>query len=103
MDGSDHRIAKDSDITTVEKLAAIAGLGPRSLQRLFREFVGASPKWVIRRNRLQEVASRLERGQAATLTALAATLGYSDQAHLARDFKSVVGKSPTDFAASVRG
>jgi AraC-like DNA-binding protein len=96
------RIAKDPEITTVERLAAVAGVGSRSLQRLFRDFVGASPKWVIRRNRLQEVASRLERGQAPTLTALAATLGYSDQAHLARDFKSVVGKSPSDFAASVR-
>src|SRR5262245_6438893 len=96
------RIVQDSDITTVERLAAVAGLGPRSLQRLFRDFVGASPKWVIRRNRLQEVASRLERGDAPTLTALAAALGYSDQAHLARDFKSAVGKSPSDFAASVR-
>ena len=30
-----------------------------------------------------------------------ADLGYTDQAHLARDFKSVVGKSPSAFAASV--
>jgi AraC-like DNA-binding protein len=97
-----ERISRDPEITTVERLATVAGLGLRSLQRLFRDFVGASPKWVIRRNRLQEIASRLERGQAPTLTALAATLGYSDQAHLARDFKNAVGKSPSAFAASVR-
>jgi AraC-like DNA-binding protein len=96
------RIAKDRDITTVDRLAGVAGLGPRSLQRLFREYVGASPKWVIRRYRLQEVALRIERGEASTLTELAAELGYTDQAHLARDFKDAVGKSPTDFAASVR-
>jgi AraC-like DNA-binding protein len=96
------RIAKEPGITTVERLAAVAGLGPRSLQRLFREYVGASPKWVIRRNRLQEVALRIERGDGPTLTDLAAELGYTDQAHLARDFKSVVGKSPSDFAATVR-
>jgi AraC-like DNA-binding protein len=35
------------------------------------------------------------------LADLAAALGYTDQAHLARDFKSVVGKSPSAFATSV--
>jgi AraC-like DNA-binding protein len=96
------RIARDSEITTVERLATVAGLDRRSLQRLFREYVGASPKWVLRRNRLQEVALRIERGEGPTLAALAAELGYTDQAHLARDFRSAVGRSPTDFASSVR-
>ncbi|MBC8072663.1 MAG: hypothetical protein IAG13_30365, partial [Deltaproteobacteria bacterium] len=35
------RIASDPEITDVERLAAVAGLGPRALQRLFREHVGA--------------------------------------------------------------
>lgn len=95
------RIQKDPDITSVERLAAVAGLGVRALQRLFRDHVGATPKWAIRRNRLQEVAVRLERGEPESLAALAADLGYTDQAHLAHDFKSVVGKSPSAFAASV--
>jgi AraC-like DNA-binding protein len=96
------RISKDPKITTAERLAAVSGLGLRALQRLFREYVGASPKWVIRRNRLQEVALRLERGEGPTLAALAAELGYTDQAHLARDFKSVVDKSPSEFATSMK-
>jgi AraC-like DNA-binding protein len=95
------RIASDPEITTVERLAAVGGFGARALQRIFREDVGASPKWVIRRKRLQEVAFRIERGGHATLAAIAAELGYTDQAHLARDFKSAVGKSPSEFAASV--
>ena len=95
------RIASDGDITTVDRLAQVAGLGVRALQRLFRDYVGASPKWVIRRNRLQEVALRLERGETTSLAALAADLGYTDQAHLARDFKNVVGKSPSQFASTV--
>src|SRR5262249_52735314 len=40
------RIAAARDITSVERLASVAGLGQRALQRLFREHVGASPKWV---------------------------------------------------------
>jgi AraC-like DNA-binding protein len=95
------RVAADPEITTVARLAAVAGVHPRVLERLFHEHVGASPKAVIRRKRLQEVAVRIERGEALSLAALAADLGYTDQAHLARDFKSVVGKTPRAFARSV--
>ncbi len=96
-----ERIASDVDITTVERLAEVSGLGPRALQRLFREHVGASPKWVIRRNRLQEVAVRIERGDVRSLADLAAELGYTDQAHLARDFKSATGKTPSAFGSAM--
>lgn len=96
-----ERIVSDPEITTVEALSAASGHRVRALQRLFRDWVGASPKWVIRRNRLQEVALRIEKGELLSLAALAAELGYTDQAHLARDFKRVVGKSPSAFAASV--
>jgi AraC-like DNA-binding protein len=95
------RIARNPAIVTVAKLVEVAGLGARALQRLFREFLGASPKWVIRRHRLQEVALRLERGDVVTLAALAADLGYSDQAHLAHDFKNAVGKAPSEFSVRV--
>jgi AraC-like DNA-binding protein len=95
------RIAAQPDITDVDRLAVVAGLGTRALQRLFREHVGASPKWVIRRKRLQEVALRIERGEAANFASLAAELGYTDQSHLARDFKTAVGMTPSAFAASI--
>lgn len=90
-------IAADSEITTVDELTKVAGVSVRPLQRLFREHVGASPKWVIRRNRLQEVALRIERGDAPNLADLAAELGYADQAHLTRDFKAATGRSPAQF------
>ncbi len=95
------RIARDPAITTVEALASVAGLGPRGLQRLFRDYVGGSPKWAIRRNRLQEAALRIERGEAESLADLAALLGYADQAHLARDFRNAVGKSPSEFRSNL--
>jgi AraC-like DNA-binding protein len=96
------RIGRDLTITTVDRLAAIAGLGPRALEQLFRDHVGASPKWMMRRHRLQEVASRIDRDDGPTLARLAAELGYSDQAHLARDVKRVVGTSPSQLAARMR-
>mgnify|MGYP002620095791 CR=1 FL=1 len=94
-------IGSDSSLATVDALARRSGLGVRALQRLFRDYVGASPKWAIRRVRLQELALRLERGEATNLAQVAADLGYTDQAHLTRDFTSAVGKSPRQFATAV--
>lgn len=91
------QIASNPEITSVEMLAAQTNTHRRVLQRIFREHVGASPKWVIRVRRLQEAAMRIERCEIG-LAAVAAELGYADQAHFARDFKSIVGKTLTEFA-----
>jgi AraC-like DNA-binding protein len=83
-----------------EALAEEAGMTLRSLQRLFHDYVGVSPKWVIRRYRLQEAAFRLAQGSSINLAELAADLGYFDQAHLARDFARLIGRSPSDYLRS---
>ncbi len=98
-----ERVEADPGITSVERLADVSGVSPRGLQRLFRAHLGASPKWLIRRNRLQEVAARIEAGEAPSLAALAMELGYTDQAHLARDFKHAVGTSPVAHRRAFHG
>lgn len=70
----------------------------RRLQRLFAEYVGASPKWVLRRARLHEAAARAEAGAGVDWAVLAADLGYADQAHLTRDFAAAVGAPPGRYA-----
>ncbi|GAB1694671.1 hypothetical protein KRM28CT15_64740 [Krasilnikovia sp. M28-CT-15] len=52
---------------------------------------------VPRRHRLHEAAARAARGSRLDLVALAAELGYSDQAHLTRDFTSIVGQPPAQY------
>jgi AraC-like DNA-binding protein len=52
---------------------------------------------VIRRYRLHEAAEQLKGPDPPPLAALAAALGYADQAHFARDFKAVVGRTPAVF------
>jgi AraC-like DNA-binding protein len=78
-------------------LAREAGLSLRTLQRLFHEYAGVSPKWVIRRYRLQDAAQWLAQGKKLQLAGLAAELGYFDQAHLARDFTRLFGCSPAEY------
>ena len=88
----------DPSISRVDTLAAAVGLGPRTLQRLCAEQVGVGPKWLIRRYRLHEVTQRLAAGAPIDWAALAAELGYADQAHLSRDFADLFGESPTSYA-----
>jgi AraC-like DNA-binding protein len=91
------RILSEPDIRTVDDLSARARLGKRSLQRLFNEYVGVSPKWVIRRYRLHELLERVHSGAEPDYAQLALELGYYDQAHLINDFRSIVGYSPTQY------
>lgn len=72
-------------------------MGKRSLQRLFNDYVGVSPKWVIRRYRLHELLERVHSGAEPDYAQLALELGYYDQAHLINDFRSIVGYSPTQY------
>jgi AraC-like DNA-binding protein len=93
-----ERCAADPAMARVDALAELAGLSPRQLQRRFAEHVGVSPKAVIRRYRLYEAAERARLGDAVDWAALAAELGYSDQAHLVRDFSAAFGVPPERYA-----
>lgn len=92
------RITDAPSLFRVDQLAAELGLSVRSVQRLFAEYVGASPKWVLRRARLHEAATRAEQGTTVDWATLAADLGYADQAHLTRDFTATVGAPPARYA-----
>ena len=90
--------AGDRALLRAEQLAGHAGMGLRALQRLFRDYVGASPKWVVQRYRLHEAVALLQAGRAVAWSELALALGYYDQAHFIRDFRRLVGSAPADYA-----
>jgi AraC-like DNA-binding protein len=92
------RIAADREITRVEQLVEELAMSGRQLQRIFREYVGVTPKWVIQRYRLIEAAERLASEPLPDLADLAAELGYADQPHFIRDFRKIVGRAPAEYA-----
>ena len=96
-------ITSDSSLRRVDQLASASGLSVRGLQRMFGDYVGASPKWVMRRARLHEAALRADGGEPVDWAALASDLGYADQAHLTRDFTATVGVPPSRYAAARSG
>lgn len=109
-DGPDARTAEvaaivrllleDPSITRVDALARRCHLSSRTLQRLFAEYVGVSPKWVVQRQRLHTAAERIAEQPGTDLGSLAVDLGYFDQAHFINEFKAVVGRPPAEYAAA---
>lgn len=87
----------DPSVLRVTDAAARLGVSVRTLQRLAQRYVGLSPLAMIRRRRLQEAAERLRTDPATDIAAVAADLGYSDHAHLAGDFRTVLGFTPSSY------
>lgn len=92
----------DRGVRRLTDLAELAGVAPRTLQRLFASHAGVSPTWVVRRFRLLEAAELVRDGAAVDWAAVAADLGYADQAHLVRDFTANIGLSPAAYARAQR-
>jgi AraC-like DNA-binding protein len=94
-------IDSDPAIRTVEDAAVRLRISTRTLQRLAGRYIGLPPLTMIRRRRLQEAAERLRTDPDTTLAAVAADLGYSDHAHLANEFRSVLGLTPGSYRRRV--
>ncbi|HEY5822413.1 MAG TPA: helix-turn-helix domain-containing protein [Propionibacteriaceae bacterium] len=97
-----HEISQDRELTRVDQVADRVGWGVRRLQRLFSDYVGAAPKWVIQRCRLQDAAARAAAAEPVDWAGLAVELGFADQAHLTRAFTATIGTSPAAYAAEAR-
>ncbi len=91
----------DAEILRLDDAAARLRVSTRTLQRLAHRTVGLPPAAMIRRRRLQEAAQRVREEPDAALAEIAADLGYADQAHLANDFRAVLGLTASDYRADV--
>jgi AraC-like DNA-binding protein len=95
-------MTEDRSLVRVDQVASLGGLSVRSLQRLFAAYVGVSPKAVLARYRLQDAAAAIDAGEVDDLADLAASLGWFDQAHFSRDFRAVVGVTPSSYLQRAR-
>ncbi|MER1967611.1 GlxA family transcriptional regulator [Castellaniella sp. GW247-6E4] len=74
-------------------LADRLGLSPRQLQRLFKQSMGISPLAYARNQRLRLAAWMLER-TGKSIATVASDCGFSDAAHMGREFRKHHGMSP---------
>lgn len=89
-------IKNNENIYTVTQVASYANISSRAVQRYFSKYVGLSPKWLIRKYRLSRVLDELENNSVSTLD-IVTQLEYVDQSHLIRDFKEILGITPSRY------
>jgi AraC family transcriptional regulator len=87
IDSNLHRTIHIRDLSTVARRS------PAHFSRKFKQAVGEPPHAYIVRRRL-ETASHLMMTSAASLSEIALSVGFSDQAHLSRLFRQAFGQSP---------
>lgn len=99
VDRAVRMLFADRDEIRIDTLRHQLGVGNRRLQALFQDFVGLSPKQLLKMIRFQTSFKFLHHRDLA-LTDVAMRCGYYDQAHFNHDFKTLAGVSPTQYRES---
>jgi len=86
---------------SVGAVARRAGLSHRQLQRAFERDFGLPPRSYLRLLRLKDALAEV--GDHPTLADAAAAQGFADQAHMAREFRSLAGVPPSAAKARAKG
>jgi AraC-like DNA-binding protein len=73
------------------------GYSPKHFISLFKASVGLTPTHFYRIRRFKQVARSLASADTVELADLASQFGYSDQAHLTREFREFAGVPPTQY------
>ena len=82
---------------SIPQLSQVARLSPRQLERLFHQYVGVSPKLLARIIRFRHVKTILETDADDSLMGIAFDNGYTDHAHLTKEFKAFAGLTPSAY------
>lgn len=86
----------------VSQVATAAHATVRTLERKFKQSSGFTVKDVSSLIRFEQVRNQLWLDPTINLAGLAHELGYTDQAHLSREFKRFSGTSPAAFARKAK-
>lgn len=84
----------------VRRLAARLGVSERHLSRRFQAMFGVSPKQFARTARIEGVLSA--RAQGAAWADIAQAAGFTDQAHMIKDFTDIIGVPPAQLAITAK-
>jgi AraC-like DNA-binding protein len=82
---------------TVDQLRRALSMTERSLQRVFANEVGLTPKQALRIARFRHALTLLQRTNLPGMAAIAHTCGYADQAHFTREFGALAVTTPGQF------
>jgi AraC-like DNA-binding protein len=82
-------------------LASVAGLSVHHFAREFKQSVGVPPHHFLTQKRVERAQEMLAHTE-LSLSEIAYAAGFSDQSHLARHFRHMLGTTPREFRWSQR-
>ena len=91
-------LSKNIDLAA---LAAVAGLSMHHFARQFKQSSGVTPHHYLTKKRVERAQEMLVETD-LSLSEIAYAAGFSDQSHLARHFRYMVGTTPREFRSSQR-
>ena len=89
-------IFNSNGMAPVSEMAAVAGVGERQLERLFKKYIGLSPKYYARIIRFNYIF-QLIKSKNSTWAEIVYQSGYYDQSHFIRNFKAFTGEDPSSY------
>lgn len=92
-----RELVRSSGTIPIRLLAERTGWGWRQFEHRFREQIGLTPKAAARVLRLRRALRLLT--EVRSPSRVAAACHFSDQAHFAREFKTMIGCTPRKFLA----
>ncbi|MDX2078535.1 MAG: AraC family transcriptional regulator [bacterium] len=87
---------------SIQQISADMGYSIRSVDRLFRQMMGFSPKFYARIARVEAVIETLYKNPIISMAELALKFGYYDQAHFSKEFKDFTGQTPLAYREKLR-
>jgi AraC-like DNA-binding protein len=84
--------------STLDQVALQHNLSLRQIERLFKEFVGVSPKVYEGLHRAKRAMALRRAHPEFEWSSIAPASGYFDQAHMIREFRNQNGSTPARFA-----
>ncbi|MBP1615538.1 MAG: transcriptional activator FtrA [Bacteroidetes bacterium] len=79
------------------QLSDIACLSSKQFNRIFTDYIGATPKEFVRIIRMQRALYTLQTNFNENFAQLACECGYYDQSHLIKEFKTFSGYTPSEY------
>jgi AraC-like DNA-binding protein len=90
-----------SESINLAMLAAVAGLSMHHFAREFKQSFGVTPHHYLTQKRVERAQEMLAQTD-LSLSEIAYAAGFSDQSHLARHFRHILGTTPREFRWSQR-